>query len=41
VLITIEFALLGRGTTGWDRVHRPVSGSPPLPLLVPRTLGRR
>jgi predicted DNA-binding protein with PD1-like motif len=36
-LITVEFALLGRDAPRWHRVHRPVSGSPPLPLLVPRT----
>ena len=36
VLITMEFALLGQGAPRWIRVHRPVSGSPPLPLLVPR-----
>ena len=35
VLITIEFALLGRDGPRWRRVHRPVRGSPPLPLLVP------
>lgn len=36
-LITMEFALLGRDAPRWIRVHQPVSGSPPLPLLVPRT----
>jgi hypothetical protein len=35
VLITMEFALLGRGAPKWLRVHQPVSGSPPLPLLIP------
>lgn len=38
VLITIEFALLGRNGPAWRRVHRPVSGSPPLPLLIPEAL---
>lgn len=41
VLITIEFALLGRDGPMWRRVHRPVSGSPPLPLLVPEPRGAR
>jgi predicted DNA-binding protein with PD1-like motif len=36
VLITMEFALLGQDAPQWVRVHRPVSGSPPLPLLIPR-----
>lgn len=36
VLITVEFALLGRDAPGWVRVHQAVNGSPPLPLLLPR-----
>lgn len=35
VLITMEFALMGEGLPRWRRVHEPVLGSPPLPLLIP------
>jgi predicted DNA-binding protein with PD1-like motif len=35
VLITLEFALIGGNGPGWKRVHEPVLGSPPLPLLKP------
>lgn len=34
-LITIEFALIGQDAPSWRRVHEPVLGSPPLPLLKP------
>jgi predicted DNA-binding protein with PD1-like motif len=34
-LITLEFALIGDDAPGWRRVHEPVLGSPPLPLLKP------
>lgn len=34
-LITMEFALIGERSPGWSRVHEPVLGSPPLPLLKP------
>ncbi len=35
VLITVEMALIGETDIGWQRVHEPVLGSPPLPLLKP------
>jgi len=35
VLITIELTLIGEADVGWQRVHEPVLGSPPLPLLKP------
>lgn len=34
-LITLEFALIGDSAPSWRRVHEPVLGSPPLPLLKP------
>lgn len=34
-LITMEFALIGHDAPSWRRVHEPVLGSPPLPLLKP------
>jgi predicted DNA-binding protein with PD1-like motif len=35
VLITMEFVLIRGDGPRWRRVHEPVLGSPPLPLLKP------
>ncbi len=39
VLVTMEFALMRVDGARWMRVHEPVSGSPPLPLLIPTESG--